>query len=57
MKHAGKDKKSHMLKHTLQSSHPSVSSKDFRILQKGYNKSKVKRKISEVLLIRKHRLR
>ena len=55
MEHAGKDNKSHMLKHALQSGHPSVSPNDFRILQKGYNNSKVKRKISEALLIRKHR--
>ena len=55
MERAGKDNKSHMLKHTLQSGHPSVSANDFRILQKGYNNSKVKRKISEALLIRKHR--
>ena len=55
MEHAGKDNKSHMLKHTLQSGHPSVSSNDFRILQKGYNNNKVKRKTSEALLIRKHR--
>ena len=55
MEHAGKDNKSHMLKHTLRSGHPLVSPNDFRILQKGYNNSKVKRKISEALLIRKHR--
>ena len=55
MEHAGKDKKLHMLKHTLQSGHPSVSPNDFRILQKGYNSNKVKRTISEALLIRKYR--
>ena len=55
MEHAGKDNKSHMLKHMLQSGHPSVSPNDFRILQKGYNNKKVKRKISEAILIRKHR--
>ena len=35
MEHAGKDNKLNMLKHTIQSRHPSVSPKDFRILQKG----------------------
>ena len=55
MEHAGKDNKSHILKHTLQSGHPSVSPNEFKILQKGYNNNKVKRKISEALLIRKHR--
>ena len=44
-----------MLKNTLQSGHPSVSTNDFRILQKRYNNNKVKRKTSEALLIRKHR--
>ena len=53
MEHAGKDNKSHMLKYTLQSGYPSPN--DFRILQKGYNNNKVKRKISEALLIRKYR--
>ena len=37
------------------SGHRSVSPNDFRIPQKGYNNNKVKRKISEALLIRKHR--
>ena len=55
MDHASKDNKSHMLKHTLQSD-TSVSPNNFRILQKGYNNSKVKRKMSEALLIGKHRL-
>ena len=41
MEHAGKDSKSHMLKHTLQSGHPLVSPNDFRILQKGYNNNSV----------------
>ena len=49
MEHAGKENKSHMLKNTLQSGHPSVSPNDFTILQKGYDKNKVKRKISEAL--------
>ena len=54
MKHTGKDNKSNMLKHMLQSGHPSVSPNNLRILQKGYNSYKVKRKISEALLMRKH---
>ena len=55
MEDVGKDNKSHMLKHALQSRHASVSPNAFRKLQKGYNNNKVKRKISEVLLNRKHR--
>ena len=42
MEHAGKDNKSHMLKHTLQSGHPSISPNEFRIFQKGYNNNKKK---------------
>ena len=45
MEHAGKDKKSLMLKHTRQSGHSSVSLNDFRILKKRYNVSKVKKDI------------
>ena len=41
IEHVGKVKKSHMLKHTLQSGHPSVSPNDFRILHKGYNSNNV----------------
>ena len=55
MEHVGKDNTLHMLKHTLQYGHPSVSSNNFRILQKTCNKNNVKRKISEALLIRKYR--
>ena len=54
MEHAGKDNKLHMFKCTLQYGYLSVSQNDFIILQKGYNKNKVKRNISEALLIRKN---
>ena len=50
-----KDKKSHMLRHILQSGHPSVSLIEFKILGKGFNNNIVKRKISEVLLIKQYR--
>ena len=55
LEHAGKNKKSHMLQHTLQSGHPSVSLDDFKILEKGFNHNRVKRKILEVLLIKQYR--
>lgn len=55
LEHAGKDKKSHMLRHTLQSGHPSVSLSDFKILVKGYKNNRMKRKISEALLIKQYR--
>ena len=49
LEHAGKDKKSHMLQHTLQSGHPSVSINEFKKLGKGFNNNRVKRKISGAL--------
>ena len=55
LKNAGKDKKSHMLQHTLKSAHPSVSLNEFKILGKGFNNNRVKRKISEALLIKQYR--
>ena len=54
LEHAGKDKKSHMLRHILQSGHPSVSLNEFKIFGKGFNNNSVKRKISEVLLIKQY---
>ena len=56
MEHAGKDNKSHMLKHTFQSGDPYISPNDFRMLQKRYNNNKVKGNITEALLIGKHGL-
>ena len=55
LEHAGKGKKSHMLRYTLQSGHPSVSLNEFKILGKGFSNTRVKRKISEVLLIKQYR--
>ena len=55
LEHAGKDKKSHVLRHTLQSGQPSVSLNEFKILGKGFNNNRVKRKISKALLIKKYR--
>ena len=37
--HPGKDKKSHMLQHTLQSGYPLLLLNDFRILGKSFNNS------------------
>ena len=55
LEHAGKDKKSNMLPHTLQSGHPSVLLNEFKILGKDFNDNRVKRKISETLLIKQYR--
>ena len=52
LEHVVKDKKSYMVRHTLQSGHPSVSLNEFKIFGKGF---KVLRcKISEVLLIKQY---
>ena len=53
--HAGKDSKSHMLQHTLQSGHAAVSIDNFKIVKRGFKNHKMKRKISEALLIKKYR--
>ena len=55
LEHAGKDRKSHMLRHILQSGQPTVSLNEYKILGKGFNNNKVKRKISEALLIKQYR--
>lgn len=49
--HPGKDKKSHMLQHTLQSGYPLLLLNDFRILGKSFN-NRVKRKIAETLSVK-----
>ena len=54
LEHTGKYKKSHMLQHTLQSGHPSVLLNEFKILGKGSNNNRAKRKISEALLIKQY---
>ena len=53
VEHGGKDNKSHVLKHTYESGHKAVSINDFRVLNKGFKNHKMKRKISEALLIKK----
>ena len=44
-----------MLRHSLQSAHPSVSLNKFKIPGKGFNNNRKKRKISEALLIKQYR--
>ena len=51
--HGGKDNKSHVLKHTYESGHKAFSINDFKVLKKGFKNHKMKRKISEALLIKK----
>ena len=52
LKNAGKDKKSRMLRHTLQSGQPWVSLNEFEILGKDFNR--VKRKILKALLSKQY---
>ena len=47
------DNKSHVLKHTYVSGHKGVSIYDFKVLKNGFKNHKMKRKISEALLIKK----
>ena len=51
--HSGKDNKSHVLKYAYESGHKAVSINDFKVLKKGFKNHKMKRKISEALLIKK----
>ena len=54
LEHIGKDNESHMLRDTLQPDHPSVSLNEFKILGKGFDNSRGKKKISEALLIKQY---
>ena len=51
--HGGKDSKSHVLKYTYGLVHKAVSKNDFKVLKKGFKNHKMKRNISEALLIKK----
>ena len=53
--HAGKDRKSNMVKHNMDTGHPPVCMKDFQILTKRFNHCKFMRKICKKFLIKKHR--
>ena len=54
LEYADKNKKSNMLRHTLQSSTTSVQLNEIKIIGKGFNKNRVKSKISEALSISGH---
>lgn len=49
--HAGKDKKSHVFKHTKTTKHPCANEKNFVILAKNYENRR-KRKLAEAMFIR-----
>ena len=52
--HNGHDKRSHLVKHSIESGHDPVRPGIFRILDKGYNNT-FKSKVAEALLIKKHK--
>ena len=53
--HKEKDRKSHMLKYSLENNHKHVSFEDFRVLRNGYTIGKFKQKIFESLFIKELR--
>ena len=54
--HNGRDLKSHILRHSVESGHANVSYEDFKIIAKNFNNNSWKRKIAESLLIKEKRL-
>ena len=56
MDHAGRDTKSHIIRHCLNSNHGTVNIENFKILNMGYNNNTYKRRISEALFLKQYRL-
>ena len=54
LNHAGKGRESNLVKHSMNTDHPTVYMKNVQILTKGFNHCKFK-KICEALLIKEHR--
>ena len=55
MDHAGRDTKSHIVRHCLNSNHETVNIGNFKILNMGYNRNTYKRRISEALFLKQYR--
>ena len=53
--HNGRDLKSHILRHSVESGHANVSCKYFKIIAKNFSNNSWKRKIAESLLIQEKR--
>ena len=51
--HNGRDRNSHLFKHSVESRHDTVLKNDFRIIGKGYRNNTRRRKITEALFIKK----
>ena len=53
--HAGRDTKSHIVRHCLNSNHETVNIEHFKILNVGYNNNTFRRRISEKLFVKQYR--
>ena len=53
--HSGKDLKSHLFKHSVETNHKMVTLDDFKITGKGCKRSKFRRKLNESLHIKEKR--
>ena len=51
--HNGRDRNSHLFKHSVESRHDPVLKNDFRIIGKGYRNNTSRRKIAEGLFMKK----
>ena len=45
--HSGKDLKSHLFKHSMETNHKTVTLDDFKIIGKGYKRSKFRRELAK----------
>ena len=52
--HAGRDPNSHLFKHSVEFGHPVLDKNNYKIIEKGYRNNVRKRKIAEVLLIKRN---
>ena len=50
--HNGRDRNSHLFRHSVEQNHKNVKRQDFKILGKGYRNNTMKQKISEALYCR-----
>ena len=53
--HSGKDSKSHLFKHAMETNHKMVTLDGFKIIGKGYKRSKFRHKLAESLHIKEKR--
>ena len=49
--HAGRDPNSYLFKNSVESGHPVLDMKNYKIIEKGYEKNATKQKIAEELLL------